>query len=118
MNLFGFRAGGLTDRPDRRAEQRRVVNARGVVSAPGVETACVIVDLSAGGMKLRLDRGTTLPAAVVIIDVAEGVAYPATLVWQKGQEAGLRQTGASSLRGLVPARLAPARDAWRRAGGR
>lgn len=80
--------------------------------------ACVIVDLSAGGMKLRLDRGTALPAEVVVIDVAEGIAYSATVAWQKGQEAGLRQTGASPLRGLTPARLTLARDAWLRAGGR
>jgi hypothetical protein len=55
---------------------------------------------------------------VVVVDIAEAVAYPATVVWQKGQEAGLRQTGAKSLRGLAPARLIGARDAWIRAGGR
>jgi hypothetical protein len=43
----------------------------------------------------------------VVVDVAGGVAYPATVVWQKGQEAGLRQTGVKSLRGLAPARLIP-----------
>ena len=113
--MFAPKSGGA---PDRRGETRRVVNARGVVSAPGLETACIIVDLSAGGMKLRLDRAGALPAGVTVIDVAEGVAYPATVVWQKGQEAGLRQTGASSLRGLTPQRLTQARDAWLRAGGR
>ena len=76
----------------------------------------MIVDLSDGGLKLRLDRGAALPAQVVVIDVAEGLAYEAALVWQKGQEAGLKQTGAKSLRGLAPARLAGARDAWVRAG--
>ncbi|OGN50579.1 MAG: pilus assembly protein PilZ [Caulobacterales bacterium RIFOXYB1_FULL_67_16] len=83
-----------------------------------METACLIVDLSAGGMRVRLDRGAALPSEVVVVDVAEAVAYPATLVWQKGQEAGLKQTGAKSLRGLAPARLVAARDAWLRAGGR
>ncbi len=116
--MFGSKSGRAGAAPDRRAEPRRAVNARGVVSAPGLEMACVIVDLSAAGMKLRLDRGSALPREVVVIDVAEGVAYPATLVWQKGQEAGLRQTGAQSLRGLVSTRLAGARDAWLRAGGR
>ena len=104
--------------PDRRGQPRRAVNARGVVCAPGVETACVIVDLSDGGLKLRLDRGAALPPEVVVVDIAEAVAYPATVVWQKGQEAGLRQTGAKSLRGLAPARLIGARDACIRAGGR
>ncbi|GLK47872.1 pilus assembly protein PilZ [Brevundimonas intermedia] len=103
---------------DRRGEPRRSANARGVVCAPGIETACLIVDLSGAGMRLRLDRGAALPSEVVVVDVAEAVAYPATVVWQKGQEAGLKQTGAKSLRGLAPARLIPARDAWLRAGGR
>lgn len=105
-------------RADRRLKPRQLVNVRGVVSAPSLEMACIIVDLSDGGMRLRLDRGTTLPPEVAIIDVADGVAYPAVVVWQKRQEAGLRQTGAVSLRGLVPARMAGARDAWLRAGGR
>ena len=113
--MFAPKSGGA---PDRRGEARRIVNARGVVSAPGLETACVIVELSADGMRLRLDRASALPGHVTVIDIAQGVAYPATVVWQRGQEAGLRQSGASSLRGLVPHRLAQARDAWLRAGGR
>jgi hypothetical protein len=119
MQLFGPKAGRVGAAPaDRRIEPRRPVNARGVVSAPGLEMFCVIADLSAGGMKLRLDRTAALPAEVVVVDVGQGVAYPAAVVWQKGQEAGLKQTGAASLRGLVPARLTLARDAWVRAGGR
>ena len=116
--MFGSRSGRDAAPADRRVEARRPANARGVVSAPGVETACLIVDLSSAGLKLRLDRASALPGQVVVIDVAEGLAYPAAVVWQKGQEAGLKQTGAQSLRGLVPARLAAARDAWLRAGGR
>jgi len=115
MSLFGSKP---AVEPDRRIGARRPANARGVICAPGLETACLIVDLSDAGMKLRLDRGGALPHEVVVVDVAAGVAYPATVVWQRGQEAGLRQTGAKSLRGLAPARLIPARDAWLRAGGR
>lgn len=115
LSMFGSKPASAADR---RGEARRSVNAKGVVCAPGVETACLIVDLSAGGMRVRLDRGAALPSEVVVVDVAEAVAYPSTLVWQKGQEAGLKQTGAKSLRGLAPARLVAARDAWLRAGGR
>jgi hypothetical protein len=103
---------------DRRAQPRRPRNARGVVCGADMETACLIVDLSDAGMRVRLDRAAALPREVVVVDVAEAVAYPASVVWQRGQEAGLRQTGAKSLRGLAPARLVPARDAWLRAGGR
>jgi hypothetical protein len=104
---------------DRRFEPRQPSNARGVVIAPGLEMACLIVDQSSAGLKLRLDRGLALPRDVVIIDVALGMATEVQVAWQKGQEAGLKRAGQGlSLRGLVPSRLAAARDAWRRAGGR
>ncbi|WEK40860.1 MAG: PilZ domain-containing protein [Candidatus Brevundimonas colombiensis] len=119
MKLFKSRT--ATMKPpgeDRRASLRRAVNARGVVCGTDIEVVCLIVDLSDGGMRVRMDRGSALPSEVVVVDVADAVAYPAEVVWQRGQEAGLRQTGAKSLRGLAPARLIPARDAWLRAGGR
>lgn len=108
----------LTPPSDRRFEPRTARNGRGVVVAPGVELACLIADISAAGMKLRLDRRVALPPAVQVVDVATGLAHEAEVVWNKGQEAGLTLRGQSSLRGLVPARLTPAREAWLRAGGR
>jgi hypothetical protein len=118
VGLFGPKFGRASDPDDRRGEPRRAANARGVVSGPGLEMTCVIADLSVSGMRLRLDRNAALPREVVIIDVSEALAYPASVVWQKGQEAGIKQAGPTSLRGLVPARMAAARDAWLRAGGR
>jgi hypothetical protein len=88
-----------------------------VVTAPGLEMPCLIVDQSAAGMKLRLNRATTLPRQVVVIDLARGMAIEADLAWQKGLEAGVKQRGQTSLRGLVPSRLAGARDLLRRLGG-
>jgi len=55
---------------------------------------------------------------VMVIDIAQGVAIEAQVAWQKGQEAGLKRIGQASLRGLIPSRLAAARDAFLRAGGR
>ena len=104
---------------DRRLETRSPANARGVVVAPGLELACLIVDQSNTGVRLRLDRALALPARVVLIDVAQATAVEAEVVWRKGQEAGVKRVGAaSSLRGLVPSRLAAARAAFLRAGGR
>jgi hypothetical protein len=54
----------------------------------------------------------------MVIDIAQGVAIEAQVVWQKGQEAGLKRIGQASLRGLTPSRLSDARAAWIRAGGR
>ena len=109
----------MTRPDDRRLETRSPANARGVVVAPGLELACLIVDQSNTGVRLRLDRALALPARVVLIDVAQATAVEAEVVWRKGQEAGIKRVGApSSLRGLVPSRLAAARAAFLRAGGR
>jgi hypothetical protein len=104
---------------DRRQETRSPANVRGIVVAPGLELPCLIVDQSSTGVRLRLDRNLALPGRIVLIDIAQATAVEAEVVWRKGQEAGVKRTGAaSSLRGLVPSRLAAARDALMRAGGR
>ena len=108
----------MTTPQDRRFEPRSSANTRAVVVAPGLELSCLIVDHSATGLRLRLDRNLALPNRVQVIDIARGVALEAEVVWRKGQEAGLKQRGESSLRGLLPSRLAAARDAFLRAGGR
>jgi hypothetical protein len=104
--------------PDRRFELRSPANERGLVLAPGFETPCVLVDQSAQGGRIRLDRNLVLPKAVVVIDIDQGLAIEAQVAWQKGIEAGLKRVGQASLRGLVPSRLSDARAAWLRAGGR
>ncbi|HYC99455.1 PilZ domain-containing protein [Brevundimonas sp.] len=108
------------NRPDdRRLEPRSPANMRGIVVAPGLELPCLIVDQSSAGVRLRLDRQLALPKRILLIDIAQATAVEAEVVWGKGLEAGVKRCGAaSSLRGLVPSRLAPARDALMRAGGR
>ena len=103
---------------DRRFEPRSPANARGIVVAPGLEMPCRIVDVSDAGLKVRLERQMALPKMVQIVDVALGVAIEAELAWAKGHEAGFKRRGQSSLSGLTPSRLAAARAAWMRAGGR
>ncbi|CAN5228024.1 hypothetical protein BH09PSE1_BH09PSE1_16140 [soil metagenome] len=105
--------------PDRRVLPRQAANARGVLVGPGLEMACLIVDLSDGGFRVRLDRHLSLPHTVVLVDIAAGTACEADVAWSKGQEAGLKcGVRANALRGLVPARFTAAREAWLRAGGR
>lgn len=104
---------------ERRLEIRLPADGRGLLVGPGVEQACKLVDQSASGLRVRLDRSGALPRDLMIVDVPGGVATPVAVVWQKGQEAGLKRAGdGATLRGLVPGRLVPVRDAWRRAGGR
>ena len=89
-----------------------------MVIAPGLEMACVITDTSSGGLRIRTDRQIALPARVVVVDVAAGLAFEVEVAWRKGMEAGLIRRAEASVRGLVPSRLLPAREAWVRAGGR
>lgn len=104
---------------ERRVEPRRASNARGLLVGPELEMVCLIADLSDGGFRVRLDRAQSLPRTVVLVDVAAGTACEADVVWSRGQEAGLKcRVRTTSLGGLVPARFAAAREAWRRAGGR
>ncbi|MBX3477513.1 MAG: PilZ domain-containing protein [Brevundimonas sp.] len=107
-----------SDRPDRRSEPRRPANTAGLIVAPQLEATCTIVDLSETGMRVRLHRQTALPEAVVVIDLGKGVAHEARVVRRQGLEAGLKRQGQVALGGLVPARLATARQAWLRASGR
>jgi hypothetical protein len=108
------------DRPDdRRLQPRSPANARGLVVSTGLELPCLIVDQSSSGVRLRLDRNLALPNRILLIDMAGATAVEADVVWRKGMEAGVRRAGvAASLRGLVPSRLAAARAAFQRAGGR
>ncbi len=108
----------MSPSPDRRLERRAPASGRGVVVAPGLELPCLIVDASPSGLRIRLDRKLSLPSMVQLIDLSQGVAIEAEVAWSKGQEAGLRRRGQASLRGLVPSRLAAARAAFLRAGGR
>jgi hypothetical protein len=108
----------VTAPQDRRFEPRSPANVLAVVVAPGMELPCQLIDQSARGGRIRLDRNLILPKVVMVIDIAQGVAIEAQVVWQKGQEAGLKRIGQASLRGLIPSRLAAARDAFLRAGGR
>lgn len=80
--------------------------------------ACVVLDTSGDGLRVRTDRQMALPPLVVVVDLATALAVEAEVVWRRGVEAGLRVKTRAPLRGLVPARLVPAREAWLRAGGR
>ncbi|WP_428151320.1 PilZ domain-containing protein [Brevundimonas sp.] len=108
----------LTRPIDRRLQPRSPSNARAILVAPGLEIACVVTDTSAGGLKIRTERQTALPPRLTVVDVAAGLAIEADLAWRKGVDAGLTLKGQAPLRGLVPSRLLPAREAWVRAGGR
>ncbi|PZO03411.1 MAG: pilus assembly protein PilZ [Alphaproteobacteria bacterium] len=79
-----------------------------------MELSCLIVDRSPRGLKVRMDRALSLPARVIVIDLEQATAIEVEVAWSKGVEAGLKEGARTSLRGLVPSRLAAARAAWMR----
>ena len=93
---------------DRRFEPRSAANTRAVVIAPGFELPCLLVDQSAQGGRVRLDRNLVLPKVVMVIDIAQGVAIEAQVAWQKGVEAGLKRTGQASLAAGLATGVMPA----------
>lgn len=103
---------------DRRSEIRRPANRRALLVGAALEVLCRITDESKGGLKLTLDRGIEIPGRVIVVEVKEALAVDIDIRWTRGREAGGRRISETSLRGLVPQRLAAARDAWQRAGGR
>lgn len=103
---------------ERRVEPRRPANRHAVVVAPGVEMACVITDDSKGGVRLRLARRIGLPDTVWVVEIAAAAALEVAVAWRRELEVGGPIKGRAALRGLIPQKLAPARDAWLRAGGR
>ena len=107
-----------TSKEDRRRELRKPANRRAVLLVGGIETPCRISDESRGGFKVTLDRQSEVAGRVIVIEVTDALAVDVEIRWTKGREVGGRRIGETSLRGLVPQRLAAARDAWQRAGGR
>lgn len=108
----------MTPPQERRFEPRAPATGRGLVLAPGLELACLIVDASASGLRIRLDRKLSLPPAVQLVDLGRGLCIEADVAWSRGHEAGLKRRSETSLRGLVPSRLAAARAAFLKSGGR
>ena len=104
---------------ERRGEARRPANRRALVIGPGAAIEGRITDESKGGVRLRLDQRLDAPGRMILVEMDDGSAVDLDIVWVKGREAGGRLEGTPvKLSGLVPQRLAAARDASRRAGGR
>ncbi len=57
--------------------------------ADGREYVCILRDVSAGGVKLRLFHPLP-PSKFLALELGGGVRYPVRCVWQKGEFVGLR----------------------------
>jgi hypothetical protein len=75
------------DAPRRRTRLRsgKVVDARGMFV-----TECLVHDLSATGMRLRLPPAAALPPRLHVYDDQSGLLREAEVSWRRDGEAGLR----------------------------
>jgi len=77
---------------EKRVRPRRRVLKDGRVLLPGsrVTYDCVVRDVSESGARFRLQIDSIkLPAEFELVFVAEGIAHPSVLKWQRRREAGV-----------------------------
>ena len=77
---------------DRRPEARKRVLLSGlIVYGHGAVTCdCTIKNLSTSGARIRLPYLLALPDRFHVINVRQGVAHNARIVWNKGLDLGLK----------------------------
>jgi hypothetical protein len=93
---------------ERRSERRLKVLKEGrVLLDDYVAVNCSIRDITPAGARLEFEGPVCLPSVFRLRLVSTEVTFPATVVWQRKLEAGIRFTGI----GVVEAtRLAPRRN--------
>lgn len=82
------------DEPDpalRRSKQRHVVRIQGRLHQDGYAMPCTIIDISAGGLRIRFDSAISraLRDKRSRVDVPEFGTFQADFRWRKSDEAGL-----------------------------
>ena len=79
---------------DRRSERRLKVLKEGKVLLDDyVSVNCSIRDITPGGARLEFEGPVCLPSAFRLRMVSADVTIPATVIWQRRLEAGIRFIG-------------------------
>lgn len=95
---------------ERRKPRRRVLLTAVLAHHDfSVSFRCAIRDRSEGGAKLKLPDGIIVPGEFWMIDVAEGLAFPAAVVWRNYPEIGVALGEAIDLKGRFLPEGAPFR---------
>lgn len=75
---------------DRRsAPRRRVLRTGKLTFSPAFSLDCPIRDETEAGARIRTG-GAPLPRSVVLVSVTRRIAHEAEVIWQRGEEAGVR----------------------------
>jgi hypothetical protein len=105
-------AGLPVDDVSRRKHTRVPVDHRSRLLHSTGAPQSLIIDISAGGAKIRLDRDEVVSGGVVLVDLVTGHAFTGAVAWRKDLEVGVRFTTRHDLRGLVPGHLRIAKSFW------
>jgi hypothetical protein len=79
-------------RESRRYPRQRTLREAKIVFSPDyIPIACVILDVSAWGARIRLDQQRNdLPKSFYVVPAHDTVAWEVIQVWQKGERFGLK----------------------------
>jgi hypothetical protein len=77
----------------RKSQRYRVLKEGRVLVAGRYTIDCTVRDLSEAGAKIRVEGAPDLPGTLDLLIVREGLVYPCTLAWRKGDLAGLTFAG-------------------------
>jgi hypothetical protein len=74
----------------RHAERRRTLLGAKLVYGNGAFTLdCVVRDISSTGARVKLPEGMAVPASVFLVEMRDGTAYAARVVWKRHPLIGL-----------------------------
>lgn len=94
---------------ERRSEHRMKVLKQGkIVFADRVTLDCTVRDISSAGARLEFEGPVALPGEFRLCLVSADLTIPATCVWQRRLEAGIRFVGVGT---AGPVDSSPARSA-------
>ena len=97
----------------RASRRRRVLLGAKLVYADGaISVDCALRDLSSSGARITLKAEQALPNELFLLDLREGVAYEATVVWRRVPDVGLAFRGSHPLRTAASPKLHRLRQIW------
>ncbi len=101
---------------DRRGSPREQVFLTGLLVTEAGETlACIIVDRSESGFRIKLLEGDDLPPHFGLIDLVAGVGHEGQTVWTSKPFAGARKLKSFDLHEPQTGLAATLQDVWRTA---
>jgi hypothetical protein len=101
---------------DRRGSPREQVFLTGLlVRGDGETAACIIVDRSETGFRIKLLEGGELPERFGLIDLVAGVGHEGQTVWRSAPFAGARKLASYDLREAQTGMAATLQHVWRTA---